>query len=739
MKLENPWIAGACQHHDISRNNLETYLQEQYGQLAEDLILEGLLKSHFAALGRPANSIRYLEVGANHPIQTSNTFLFHQKWEGSGVLVEANSQLILALQKVRKRDVILHRAIVPAGSPESVDLKVASNAELSSIDAEHIASFGQIGSVASTEKVPTALLDSVLRQHFKSGLDLLSIDIEGLDLQVLKDARFAVRPMFIVTEPSGHYHEDSVRLFGEAMRAKGYAEIARTDYNLIFADTRAMRPLQHGRVASRPVSTFDIFDTLIARHCITPIAVFDLVEVQSGVEGFSRARQQAERDVERSDYAIFDIYRSLAAHLAVDAKQAHRLMTLEIEIERANVVPIANNVRRLDPESVLITDMYLPPDIIRMFLDKAGISTELPIVQTSHGKRSGRVWSALSRSGFDCQHLGDNDHSDFQTCLASGMKPEIQKDAEPTPAERYLHDKGLPLLAASLRSVRLMTYSADVPAWQRRLFFGLNLPVLITFAAVIRQFALNEGLAKVLFASRDCFYLKQVFDALNKVAGSPAPASIYWFTSRIARTAGSVSYLDYCRSLLQERAAIVDLCGTGASLSRLLADLGSEAGNASLILCERIDNAPMLAGLLNAYGLKGDAVLNIFDIVSTSAFMDNGLVEMMNLTPEGMVVGVEDICGNFVPIRDRFEFDSTRKNLLERVRLLASEACLHLRQITGPQLCEEILRQGPRLSGLLRDLSAAVPEELLELGNVFGSAHGVYDEVVLRRLGVRTS
>ena len=58
--------------------------------------------------------------------------------------------------------------------------------------------------------------------------------------------------------------------------------------------------------------TFDIFDTLIARRCIDPALVFEIVERKVGRPGFARARRQAEKVVSERDYTLDDIYAELA-------------------------------------------------------------------------------------------------------------------------------------------------------------------------------------------------------------------------------------------------------------------------------------------------------------------------------------------------------------------------------------------------------------------------------------------
>ena len=43
------------------------------------------------------------------------------------------------------------------------------------------------------------------------------------------------------------------------------------------------------------LKTWDIFDTLIARRCISPQFVFQIVEQSSKIQGFAQARVEAEK------------------------------------------------------------------------------------------------------------------------------------------------------------------------------------------------------------------------------------------------------------------------------------------------------------------------------------------------------------------------------------------------------------------------------------------------------------
>jgi len=731
---ENPWIADACREHGVARNRLDARLQEQYGQFAEDLVLESLLRSHFERRDRPLASIRYLEIGANHPIQTSNTFLFHRKWGGSGVLVEANPALIETLRQVRSRDRVVHRAVVPAGFPSQVELSIARHAELSSVDGAHLASIGRFGDVVAVATVPTATLDELLAADFRTGLDLLSIDIEGLDLQVLRDATLPVRPAFVVAEPSRWHRADAELALADAMRAHGYDELARTEHNLIYADrTAAGAPARGvpraapGRRASRPVP---LFDELIARRCGTRAELFAAIERASAIAGFARAREDAERALDTPGATLLDAYDRVARSLGLAADATEALLALEVQTDLAQAIPVADKVARLDAESVLLADGGYPPDLAALFVARTGIARDLPIVTAQDGAGD----PASSSDAGTAVAIG----TAAADAAAAGVRSTLPARAgTPTPAESRLRAEGFEHLSRCLRTVRLVTRAADLPPWLARLQFELALPALVAFASAVRAHAKSRAIPRVLFAARACLPLKQVFDATAAACGPDGPTSVYWHTSRITRSAGQSTYLDYCRRVFAPGALVVELSGSGASMARLAADLGPNAVVPPMLLCQRAGDEEHRRTRRAAYGAAHEGDAPPPAIAPAPGILGEESLELLNLVPQGMVVRVERVGDGFAPVRDTLEFDLPRKALLEALHAVRTKAARHLGDEFEPVVHDEVLAGLPRLLHTLGELATELAPELERLRGEFGSGYRSFEWVTRHRLAAR--
>lgn len=180
----------------------EEGLRLSYSQEGEDLLLGRLF-------GQQARGV-YVDVGAHHPTRYSNTYYFYKRgW--SGINIDAMPGSMHAFQRIRPRDVSLEAAISntrqtltyymynwPAMNTFSTELHTRREKAL----AERDAGYRCIGvKQLTTRTLAEVLEESLPTAARKSGIDFLSVDVEGLDLDVLKSndwSRF--RPRAVVAE-----------------------------------------------------------------------------------------------------------------------------------------------------------------------------------------------------------------------------------------------------------------------------------------------------------------------------------------------------------------------------------------------------------------------------------------------------------------------------------------------------------------------------------------------------------
>lgn len=233
----NPFVQLETQKQNVSNPGITTVLSVTYSQCCEDAIIDGLFRTYLRRQERDENEladiISYVEIGANHPIAGSSTYYFYQKYNCSGLLVEANPKLIDDLVKVRPRDQIVNCAITDTNSL-TVSFYLSSDSETSSLNKDFVERWNSVG-VQEEIVVPAQTINQLLANYQMRELTLLSIDVEGYDLNILNSMDFTkFRPFLIQLEPSDQYRPGTSQIMINKMEQVGYQLAGLTDVNLIF-------------------------------------------------------------------------------------------------------------------------------------------------------------------------------------------------------------------------------------------------------------------------------------------------------------------------------------------------------------------------------------------------------------------------------------------------------------------------------------------------------------------------
>ena len=208
------------------------YVPASYSQAGEAAVLR------FLFADKQMQKIAYLDLGTNAPDFGNNTYLFYRS--GSrGVCVEADKTLIPTIEKIRPGDKILNVGISTTGQSVA-DFYIFDVKGISTFDRAEADKRAASGKYKLTETVKVNLVDinTMIRTNFDRYPDLLSIDIEGLDLAVLRSLDFETYPIPVVCAETCSYSENHVRPknvgIAELMRSKGYEVYADTYINTIF-------------------------------------------------------------------------------------------------------------------------------------------------------------------------------------------------------------------------------------------------------------------------------------------------------------------------------------------------------------------------------------------------------------------------------------------------------------------------------------------------------------------------
>lgn len=233
MKNINPFVYQRIYEGDMPNSTIPAWLSETYAQCYEDVIIDSLLRAHIKKLNRPVQGMSYVEIGANHPVCTSSTLMWQRKYGVSGVLVEANPKLIPMLQKYRPRDRIINAAAYDQDL-QSIDFYISPDNEISSLDERFVQAWKNLG-VQERISVPTIRPNTLLSMVNGAEIVILIVDVEGLDLRLLKDIDFnTYRPFIIEVEPSDGFAPGTGNAMMDFLHSKGYELVGETDVNLIF-------------------------------------------------------------------------------------------------------------------------------------------------------------------------------------------------------------------------------------------------------------------------------------------------------------------------------------------------------------------------------------------------------------------------------------------------------------------------------------------------------------------------
>lgn len=206
-----------------------------YAQHGDDLAILNIF--HCLKVERPS----YLDVGAHHPYELSNTALLYQR--GSrGVNVEANPALIENFRRCRPEDVNVWAAVV--GAVMSSDGKVTFNRIHETCG---LNSLLPVATDARSDvvEVPAVTINDIVRDHAGGQWpDLLSVDVEGMDIPVLESADFSRGgPKVIIAEFVSQQGSVFVEL-RNLLQRKGYVIHSQAGGNMIVVKRELMGKLR---------------------------------------------------------------------------------------------------------------------------------------------------------------------------------------------------------------------------------------------------------------------------------------------------------------------------------------------------------------------------------------------------------------------------------------------------------------------------------------------------------------
>lgn len=207
-----------------------TYRNRSYAQEGEDMVLRRLFEGQRRGF--------YVEVGCHHPFRFSNTASFYRMgWQG--LCIDPLPGTRALFNRWRPRDIVLEMGV--SQTPSALTYYMFDEPALNTFSAEQARACTSDNRYAlkMQREVPTLPLSTLLEQHLPKPvpqIDFLSVDAEGMDLEVLRSNDWQRwRPRLVVAECAysdvARWSEDPVVQF---MASCQYRPVAKTVHSVIF-------------------------------------------------------------------------------------------------------------------------------------------------------------------------------------------------------------------------------------------------------------------------------------------------------------------------------------------------------------------------------------------------------------------------------------------------------------------------------------------------------------------------
>ena len=181
----------------------------------------------------------FIDVGAYHPVLSSNTYLFYLKgWRG--ISIDARPGSMSAFHKTRSEDINLELAISDTSEELPYYLVNDGQSPMNTFSEDFVQYLHNEGGITDEIKIMTTPLAKVLDDYLppRRDIDFLTIDVEGMEIRVLRSNDWRkYRPKVVMVEnfaelSSGLLESDVVI----TLVSEGYRPIVKTTNEIVFLD-----------------------------------------------------------------------------------------------------------------------------------------------------------------------------------------------------------------------------------------------------------------------------------------------------------------------------------------------------------------------------------------------------------------------------------------------------------------------------------------------------------------------
>lgn len=270
--------------------------------------------------------------------------------------------------------------------------------------------------------------------------------------------------------------------------------------------------------------SFDIFDTLLKRDVPNPVDVFKLVEIISGESDFKNKRIEAERQARKrkgnGEVGLDEIYSEYPSAGYESLRNTEigceiKLSTVNKDMQKFYQECIACK------KIVLISDMYLPREVIEKLLEKNGIdgysrlfiSCEVNKTK-SNGTLFEHVCETMHIKPHDLIHIGNSFKADYYIPRRLGIKSYKIATYKCRTQRKYRDILCRKNFSKDLLDAFINNHTDSENEYFQ---FGYECfgPLLYGFVTWLFKDMKKNSVKQVFFMARDGFIMKRIYESLE--------------------------------------------------------------------------------------------------------------------------------------------------------------------------------------------------------------------------------
>lgn len=217
----------------------EKHIRTSYSQSGEDRIIAYI----FDCL--QLKSPTYLDIGAHHSSYLSNTYLFYTNGS-SGICIEPDPVLFAEIKRKRSRDICLNIGIA-SDAQTIADFYVMTTSTLNTFSKEEAykcqdsLNHGK-QKIEKVIQIPLRTIDDVMDEYSSHNINLVSVDVEGLDYEIIRSFNFSKHQPEVFCVETISYNQNGIlqkdHELIKYMKEVGYVEYSDTYINTIFVSKK---------------------------------------------------------------------------------------------------------------------------------------------------------------------------------------------------------------------------------------------------------------------------------------------------------------------------------------------------------------------------------------------------------------------------------------------------------------------------------------------------------------------